>query len=152
MSFDRDRLPDPAAYFESEGLAVQGRGKWRTTRCDFHDGSDSMRVNVESGAWVCMSCGVKGGDVLAYAMQRRGVGFVDAARALGAWVEDGRQSSAKPRSFTAGDALAVLFEDLHLCVVVISDCRAGVLPTDSDWQAFLGAAGRCIAIAQEARL
>lgn len=48
MSLDRDRLPDPRAFFDREGLALKGSGKWRTTRCDFHDGSDSMRVNVES--------------------------------------------------------------------------------------------------------
>ena len=65
--FMRDRLPDPVSFFEAEGLTLTGPGKWKTTRCDFHDGSDSMRVNSESGAWRCMNCGAKGGDVLAYA-------------------------------------------------------------------------------------
>jgi hypothetical protein len=45
----RDNLPDPIAYFEGEGLKLDGRGKWRTTECRFHGGSDSMRVNTASG-------------------------------------------------------------------------------------------------------
>lgn len=151
MSFDRDRLPDPAGYFEGEGLRLQGRGTWRTTRCDFHGGSDSLRVNVDSGAWVCMSCGVKGGDVLAYAMQRDGIDFVPAAKALGAWVDDGKPAPARPRAFSAAAALAALHVDLHLCCIVLSGARRGELPTDDDWRAFMGAAGRCIAISEAAR-
>ena len=65
MSFNRDALPEPIGYFEGMGLNLRGPGKWKTTRCEFHGGSDSMRVNTSSGAWVCMACGAKGGDVLA---------------------------------------------------------------------------------------
>ena len=55
MAFDRERLPDALSYYESVGLTFRERkGKWRTTRCDFHQGSDSMRVNVQTGAWCCM--------------------------------------------------------------------------------------------------
>lgn len=150
MSFDRNRLPDPKTFFDREGLALKGGGRWRTTRCDFHDGSDSMRVNVESGGWVCMSCGVKGGDVLAYAMQRHGLDFVPAAKALGAWVDDGRPAPARPRAFSASDALSVIGLELNVCVVVISDARRGVKPSDTDWQRFLKAVSRVQAIAQEA--
>ena len=32
-----------------------------------------------------MTCGAKGGDVLAFHMQRHGLRFIEAARALGAW-------------------------------------------------------------------
>lgn len=151
MSFDRDRLPDPVGYFEGEGLRLQGRGTWRTTRCDFHGGSDSLRVNVVSGAWVCMSCGAKGGDVLAYAMQRDGIDFVPAAKALGAWVDDGKPAPARPRAFSASDALAALHADLHVCAVVVSDARRGALPADDDWREFLAAAGRVITIAEGVR-
>lgn len=28
--FDRDRLPDRLAYFAAEGLALTGRGRWRS--------------------------------------------------------------------------------------------------------------------------
>jgi hypothetical protein len=151
MSFDRDRLPEPVGYFEGEGLRLQGRGKWRTTACPFHGGSDSLRINVDSGAWVCMSCGKKGGDVLAFAMQRSGLDFVQAAKALNAWVDDGTPAPARPRAFSASDALSVLSSDLHLCCIVLSGARRGDLPTDADWRAFLGACGRCIAIAEAAR-
>ena len=90
MGFDRTRLPDPATYFESQSLKLTGprSAKWKTGACQFHGGSDSLRVNVSSGAWVCMACGAKGGDVLAYHMQAHCVEFVDAARQLGAWIDD----------------------------------------------------------------
>jgi hypothetical protein len=151
MSFDRNQLPDPALFFEAEGAPLQGKGKWRTTRCDFHGGSDSMRVNTESGGWVCMSCHISGGDVISYVMQRYGADFITAAKTVGAWIEDGRPAPTKARSFSASDAMSVLSEDLHLCAVVVSDVRRGVTPTDADWQTFLRASARCIAISQEAR-
>jgi hypothetical protein len=52
MTFIRDNLPDAASYFEGQGLTLTGprSAKWRTTRCEFHGGSDSMRVNIASGA------------------------------------------------------------------------------------------------------
>ena len=44
MTFDRRNLPDAVSYYESEGLKLTSRGKWRTTECKFHGGSDSMRI------------------------------------------------------------------------------------------------------------
>ena len=74
MSFDRNQLPDALTYFENRGLTLKGppSAKWKSTACNFHGGSDSMRVNMASGAWVCMSCDAKGGDVLSYEMQASG--------------------------------------------------------------------------------
>ena len=43
--FNRDALPNAQGYFEQRGWVLEGRGTWRTTRCDFHGGSDSMRIN-----------------------------------------------------------------------------------------------------------
>ena len=84
--FQRERLPDPARYFERDGLRLIGRGCWRSALCPFHDDhSPSLRVNVETGAYRCMVCGAKGGDVLAFHRQRHGLGFVAAVRDLGAW-------------------------------------------------------------------
>ena len=55
MGFNREALPEPLEYYGGRGLQFRERkGKWRTTRCDFHQGSDSMRVNVSTGAWCCM--------------------------------------------------------------------------------------------------
>ncbi len=85
--FDRSHLPVALAYFtERERLRLFGRGVWRSARCPFHeDTQPSLRVNVEVGAFRCMACGAKGGDVVAFHMQRHGLRFVDAAKALGAW-------------------------------------------------------------------
>jgi len=92
MTFDRDRLPDPVNYYEGQGLILKGprSTKWKTTRCELHGGGDSMRVNVATGAFRCMNCGARGGDVLAYHMAESGLEFVEAAKALGAWIEDGK--------------------------------------------------------------
>ena len=42
---------------------------------------------MERGAFKCMTCGAKGGDLLAFHMRRHGLSFIDAAKALGAWGE-----------------------------------------------------------------
>ncbi|MBI5722060.1 MAG: hypothetical protein HZC37_30670 [Burkholderiales bacterium] len=151
--FNRDRLPHAVDYFESEGLSLAGRGRWRTAACQFHGGSDSLRINVESGAWICMNCLLKGGDVLAYHMLRHGLDFVSAARALGAIVVNGRpdQGRALSRRFSARDALEVVGLELGVCVVVIADAKAGTIPNDLDWRRFLDAVGRVETIAAEAR-
>lgn len=88
--FTKDSLPDAVTYFEGEGLRLDGRGKWRTTACRFHGGSDSMRVNTETGGWVCMACNAKGGDVLAYQMAAHGQDFISAAKELDAWQDDNK--------------------------------------------------------------
>lgn len=98
--FDRQRLPEPQAFYESQGLLFKGRGPWRTTSCGFHGGSDSMRVNVESGAFRCMACGEQGGDVLAYAMQANGWEFIDAAEKLGAMSKGGNGEPRRTLSAT----------------------------------------------------
>jgi DNA primase len=85
--FDRSCLPAATTYFtEREQLRLFGHGIWRSARCPFRDDlQPSLRVNVEVGAFRCMACGAKGGDVMAFHMQRHGVRFVAAAKGLGAW-------------------------------------------------------------------
>ena len=145
----RDRLPDPVSFFESEGLTLKGKGKWRTTQCAFHGGSDSMRVNTETGGWVCMSCHERGGDVLAYLMKAHGLGFVQAARSLGAFVDDGEPylGKNKPTTLPPRDAMDLAALELLVATVVISGIRRGEIPTDDDWARFLSAAGRIDALA-----
>lgn len=87
--FRRALLPTAAAYFEQQGLVLVGRGRQRQGPCPIHGGSDSLSVNVESGCWFCFACGAKGGDMLDLHQQTHGLAFVEAARELGAWVEDG---------------------------------------------------------------
>ena len=151
--FKRELLPDPVSLFEAEGLTLSGRGVWRTTRCDFHGGSDSMRVKTSNGAWVCMACDAKGGDVVDFVMQRHGSDFLSTVRALGAYVENdkARPSHDRPRAFTARDALEVIVLELNHSMVIISDVRRGVLPTDDEWRRWLVGIGRLETIAQEYR-
>ena len=145
MPFDRTLLPDPVTYFENQGLILKGprSAKWKTTTCNFHGGSDSMRVNVASGAWVCMSCGEKGGDVLAYEIKDGGREFVDAAKALGCWVDDGRPPVfTKPTPLSPRQALSVMAFESTLTAVVASRVANGVTLTDADRARLMVAANR----------
>ena len=84
--FERGRLPDPLGYFEGAGLRLIGRGSWRSALCPFHqDTRPSLRINADTGAFRCMACGARGGDVLAFHRARNGLSFSQAARDLGAW-------------------------------------------------------------------
>jgi hypothetical protein len=143
MSFDRERMPDPVSYFEGEGLKLSGPGKWKTTGCTFHGGSDSMRINVASGAWVCMSCSAKGGDVLSYHMQAHGLEFIYAAKALGCWVDDGKpQRPHKPAPLPPRAALQVIAFEATLVAVGAGNVARGVTLTDADRLRLFTAAGR----------
>lgn len=138
--FRRESLPDPVSYFEAEGLTLRGPGKWKTTRCDFHDGSDSLRINTESGGWVCMSCLEKGGNVLDYAMRRHGLDFVSAARQLGAYTNDGspQRGPEKPAGLSLRDCLELVAFELLVFGIVVSDMSRGKTPCEADslrlWQ------------------
>lgn len=143
MSFDHDRLPGATDYFEGEGLTLKGPGKWKTTACNFHGGSDSLRINVASGAWVCMACGAKGGDVLAHYMQSHGLEFVEAAKALGAWIEDGKpQRPQKPAPLPPRAALQVIAFEATLAAVAAGNVAHGVTLTEPDRCRLLTAAAR----------
>ena len=84
--FRRDRLPNPREYFLAQGLNPIGAGQWKSAICPFHkDTKPSLRLRLDTGSFRCMVCGTHGGDVLAFHMQRYGLGFVEAAKALGAW-------------------------------------------------------------------
>ncbi|RCS59591.1 CHC2 zinc finger domain-containing protein [Parvibium lacunae] len=85
--FVRSNLPNSIEYYQSQGIKLKGTGAWRDALCPFHqDTKPSLRVNVERGGYKCMVCGAHGGDVLAFHMHRYGLGFIAAAKALGAWV------------------------------------------------------------------
>jgi len=149
MAFDRNLLPDPVSYFEAQGLKFTGRGKWKTTSCQFHGGSDSMRINVASGGWCCMNCGQKGGDVLSYHMQLHGAEFMDAAKQLGAWVDDGKHPvSTKPAPLPPRSALEVMAFESLLVAVAAGNVVHGVTLTDVDRFRVMAAAGRINRLAE----
>ncbi len=148
MSFERDRLPEPQSYFEAQGLKLSRGKKWVTTGCAFHQGSDSMRINLHSGAWVCMACGAKGGDVLAYHMAAYGLEFIAAAKDLNAWVDDGRPAPTNPAPFTPRQALEVLLTEVNLIAIAAGNVAQGVALSDDDRTRLMQAAGRVLRIAE----
>ena len=150
MTFDRRNLPDATTFYESHGLKLTGRGKWRTTSCTFHGGSDSMRINTETGAFACMAgCGARGGDVLGFHMASTGQEFVEAAKALGCWVDDGRPATQhKPAALTARQALELLAAECLLVAIAAGNVAHGVLLTETDRRRVLQAAGRIENIAR----
>lgn len=52
--------------------------------CPFHDdrSSGSFRINLESGAYRCFSCGAKGGDIIAFTMAKYDLSFNEALKQL----------------------------------------------------------------------
>lgn len=87
--FVRSLLPNAVKYYQTQGVELKGQGVWRDAICPFHkDTKPSLRVNVERGAYRCMVCGARGGDVLDFHLQKHGLSFVDACKQLGAWVEN----------------------------------------------------------------
>jgi CHC2 zinc finger len=143
MAFRRELLPDPVSYFEGQDLRLKGPGNWKTTRCVFHDGSDSMRVNVKSGGWCCMACNRKGGDVLAYHMMAYGMEFVDAAKNIGAWVDDDKPVvSQKPAPLPPRAALQVIGFEATLTAIAAGNVARGVALTDVDLARVMAACNR----------
>ena len=88
-SFDKAKLPTPARYLHSRGLLPAGiRGTWAAIRCPSHkrggESHPSLRVSLEDGHFRCMTCGIKGGDILALHRAITGLSFIEAATELGA--------------------------------------------------------------------
>ena len=75
-------------YYESHGLVITGTGKWRKALCPFHqEKQPSLGINTETGGYSCLACGARGGDILSFHMHKHGMGFIQAAKELGAWIE-----------------------------------------------------------------
>ncbi len=145
MSFDRTLLPDPATYFEGRGLNLTGprSSPWRTAPCAFHGSRKTMRINIVSGAFLCMAgCGARGGDVLAYEMAAKGIGFIDAAKAVGAWIDDGKPAPKRPTPLPARDALHLVNREVNLIAVAAGNVGRGIALTDRDLARVMVAAGR----------
>ncbi len=86
--FVRSLLPTPTEYYKTQSIELKGRGEWRDAICPFHaDTKPSLRVKAENGAYRCMVCGARGGDVLAFHQHLHNLSFIQAAKSLGAWRE-----------------------------------------------------------------
>ena len=145
MPIDRNRLPDPKTYFEGQGLALSKGSKWVTSECIFHGGSDSMRINLETGAFVCMAaCGAKGGDIISYHRAVHKDDFVSACKELGCWVNDGKTplKAPRPSPLPLRDALTILEFETLLVAGSASSMGQGYVLTDRDKKRLIDAASR----------
>ena len=148
MSFDRLLLPDPLSYYESEGLRLVGGGKWRTTSCTFHGGSDSMRVNLDTGFFQCMACDEKG-DLVAYHMAAHGLEFVEAAKDLGAWGESATPAPQhKPTPLSPRAALQLVGVEAMVVAVIVSGVASGKPLSESDRVRLMQGIGRIVGVTE----
>jgi hypothetical protein len=85
--FDRDLLLIPAVYYQSEFPGLKVTAKWMNVHCCFHeDKFPSLGLHMISGGFHCFGCGAKGGDIVAFHMQRYGMSFIDTVTFFGAWI------------------------------------------------------------------
>lgn len=102
-----------------------------------------MRVNAATGAFRCMNCGARGGDVLAYHMAVSGLEFIEAAKVLGAWVENGRpQRQLRPPALSPRAALEVLGFEATVVAVAAENLAYSRNLTDADRSRLLTCASR----------
>ncbi|MCH4248862.1 CHC2 zinc finger domain-containing protein [Acinetobacter populi] len=81
-------LPDVREYLIAQGIEPKGRTLWIKVVCPFHDDkAPSLSINTQKGCFKCFACEAKGGDIIAFHMQLKGIGFVEACKQLGAWEE-----------------------------------------------------------------
>ena len=153
--FNREALPEPLDYYTSTaGLVLRGptRSNWKTTSCAFHGGSDSFSVNIKTGGFICFNCQAKGGDILAYHMAAHGLSFVEAAKALGAYQEGGKQHSGntRPTPIAARTLLESVAHELTVASIVASDIARGRAVGTTDMDRLVKAAGRIGYVAEVA--
>ena len=77
----------PSNFYQAElpEMPLPHGSGWRDGGlCPFHSDkhAGSFRVNLETGAFLCFSCGSKGGDIIAFIQQRDGLSFPEAVQKL----------------------------------------------------------------------
>jgi len=111
---------------------------------------DALKARVAGQGAPAMACGAKGGDVLAYEMHLTGAEFVEAAKALGAWINDGREPvNTKPTSLPPRAALGALAFEATLIAVAAGNVAQGLALDAADLNRVMVAAGRIQGIAGE---
>jgi hypothetical protein len=108
-----------------------------------------MRVNLKTGGFMCMSCHEKGGDVLAYHQQANDLEFVEAAKALGAWTDDGKPSTYKPSPVSARTMLEVVAFEVQIVALMAADLARGITISSVDKDRLFEATSRITRIAEE---
>lgn len=81
--------------------------------------------------------------MLAYELAVTGADFVDAVKAIGAWVDDGKpHAPQKPTPLSPRAALSALAFEATLTAVAAGNVAKGVLLTDADRSRLMQATGR----------
>jgi len=111
--FRPELLPPARSFYEREFGSALGRERrgWAQTKCCFHDGNSktSLSLNMaDRGGFKCFSCGVHGGDLIAFVRLRYRLDFRGACRELGCWDETGRFPK-KPRRIVVGRDLVMQY-------------------------------------------
>jgi len=84
---ERSLLPSAEAFFGSRTKGFRRYGRRARARCPFHPRAEhqNFSIDLERGLYKCFVCGACG-DMLTFVMEQDGVGFIEAARQLGALV------------------------------------------------------------------
>lgn len=83
----KERILPSEFYSHTLGAVLPSSfGRWVTPNCTcpFHADKKpgSFKVNLETGAFTCFSCGAKGGDIISFTMLKEGLPFTAALRQL----------------------------------------------------------------------
>jgi len=79
---------DPYQFYHSEqnlqNFSSKSGGWAIAGLCPFHDdrNAGSFKVNLETGAFKCWSCGASGGDIIAFLQKRDDLSFLEALQKL----------------------------------------------------------------------
>jgi DNA primase len=84
---DTERLKrsiDTARFYSRETeYLVRNEDGWQSALCPIHgEHHPSLQVLIPDGAFRCLACGVAGGDVISFIMQKNRIGFLDAVHYL----------------------------------------------------------------------
>jgi predicted RNA-binding Zn-ribbon protein involved in translation (DUF1610 family) len=80
-------LPRPVDYYPKVGVHLRKRNEWRVARCPFCGDRHAilaLRVRIDTGAFKCTACGIKGGGIVDFHSLLFDMSRWDARRALSA--------------------------------------------------------------------
>lgn len=81
-----EEAPLLSAALDHYGVQYRQIPGWQTVVCVFHSETrPSLRVNVDSGGFMCQACGVTGGNIYAFVAAKEGVPYRDAVNIVAGW-------------------------------------------------------------------